>query len=206
MYQYVVLWSCLFWQWLICEFFFPQWQWLKITDMWKWPVWDCLKLGLSVVYPNMPTSSGKTSSTMLFLGRRLPNICREPHVVSPNGKPSIRDSLSQWMGTSSPETRASWKGEAVQQLKLVNLTLQWFYGRFFSYINHFMALAKIFTWFTSLGHHQACEFCQDLGIQARRRLRWWLCTLPERKGIFVESTARGLVTKMDDFFGMTVGF
>ena len=130
MYQYVVLWSCLFWQWLICEFFFPQWQWLKITDMWKWPVWDCLKLGLSVVYPNMPTSSGKTSSTMLFLGRRLPNICREPHVVSPNGKPSIRDSLSQWMGTSSPETRASWKGEAVQQLKLVNLTLQWFYGRF----------------------------------------------------------------------------
>jgi hypothetical protein len=167
-------------------------------------VWN---LGCLLYTPTCQLHRGKTSSTMFFLGRRLPNICREPHVVSPNGKPSIRDSLSQWMGTSSPETRASWKGEAVQQLKLVNLTLQWFYGRFFRYINHFMALAKIFTWFTSLfGHHQACEFCQDLGIQARRRLRWWLCTLPETKGIFVESTARGPVTKMDDVFWMTVGF
>lgn len=68
-----------------------------------------------------------------------------------------------------------------QQLKLVNLTLQWFYGTFFRY-------RKTISWLWPRllhdSHYLGTTFglwmaCQDLGIQARRRLRWWLCTLPE---------------------------
>ena len=85
-------------------------------------------------HANMPTSSGKNIINHVFSRteasqhfQRTP--CRVPEAVSQ------KQSESFWMGTSQkPGLPEKVRPVRPQQLKLVNLTLQWFYGRFFRYI------------------------------------------------------------------------